>query len=379
MKLRDGHRCPGYILLSACLIWLAPPLSSQTITHETAATNEQLTAWLHSGDPRLIAWAATLARERKDTTFIALLPDWLEQSRLIRDYGYSPAQEDSRAYDAVLDALIRGSDQQTVEPNVLSELGRNYPIEAFLLLERLSPDQELPVLKEWFSTSDLDMQYAALAELAAMRLAQWPTAVPGFAARILNESEEHLTIELRARADEHDVASGTNSCGDTLARAPTPGWPVVYLAVAEQSLNSKSDTTLLTLDDDRVSYRWVPENSRGGSCAFLQPLNLRTRYEIVAHWLRKTPQATSWRLENQVTVVWTTTAAFEAAVGRATEQEQANFTSIVEFLLQSGLLSTNEAAWVRPKLTISVVCHIKPCPIPGAATEHAPLISTSLF
>jgi len=125
---------------------------SQTITHETPATNEQLNAWLHSGDPRLVAWAATVARERKDNAFIATLPEWLRHSPVIRDYGYSPEPEDSRAYDAVLDALIRGNDQQTVEPNVLRELGRTYPLQAFLLTERL------PVLKEWFSIGMLSTQ-----------------------------------------------------------------------------------------------------------------------------------------------------------------------------------------------------------------------------
>ena len=131
---------------------------SQTITHETPATNERLNAWLHSGDPRLVAWAATVARERKDNAFIATLPEWLRHSPVIRDYGYSPEPEDSRAYDAVLDALIRGNDQQTVEPNVLRELGRTYPLQAFLLTERLPADQQLPVLKEWFSIGMLSTQ-----------------------------------------------------------------------------------------------------------------------------------------------------------------------------------------------------------------------------
>ncbi len=61
-----------------------------------------------------------------------------------------------------------------------------------------------------------------------MRLAQWPAPIPGFAARIVSESEEQFTVELRATTTEGDAVGGTGACGDSISRPPAPSWPVVY-------------------------------------------------------------------------------------------------------------------------------------------------------
>lgn len=280
----------------------------------------------------------------------------------------------------MLDALIRGTDQQSIEPDVLRELGRTYPIQAFLLLERLSYDQQLPVLKEWFAVSDLGIQRSGLAELAAMRLAQWSTPVPGFAARVVSGSEEQFTVELRATATEDEGVGGVaGTCGDSLSRPPNIGWPVVYWPFTEEALNSKTDTTLISLDDDRVSYRWVEENSPGGSCYALRGLDQHTRHKIVAHWLGKTQNEMKWQLAKSITVVWTNRASFDLTFGQLLEQEEGNFGSETDHLIQSGLLTKDEAAWARPKLVVRLVCHIDPCPIRGASKDHEPQMWIPFF
>jgi hypothetical protein len=378
MTTRLVHPFLRYLLFAAAIFCLLPHLFSQEITHATPATNEQLDAWLHSSDPRLVAWAGTLARERKNADFISLLPDWIKQSPLIRDYGYSPNREDNRVYDAVLDAMIRGGSQSVVEPNVLSELGSTYPIQAFLLLDRLPADQQLAVLKEWFAVAGLSKQSSVLAHLAAMRLAQWPTPVPGFAARIVAAAEEQFTVDLVATAAEASVI-GFGACGDSFFKPPASGWPVVYFPAAEESQNSTTNATLIALDSDRMSYRWVEENSPGGSCNGLRGLDQSTRHEIVAHWLGQSQNTMNWQERKTVTVRWTNRAAFDSALSRLLEKEQVGFASTTEHLVQSGLLSKEESAWVRPKLIVRIVCHIEPCPIRGAAKEQAPQMWSPFF
>ena len=377
MKISIVHRFLRHMLITAFCLSLLPQLSSQTITHDSPATDEQLSAWLHSGNPRLVAWAATLARERKDTAFIALLPEWLKQSPLIADYGYSPKQEDSRAYDAVLDALVRGNDRQTVEPGALRELGRTYPAQAFLLMERLPADQQLPALKEWFSLDGLSIHWSGLAKLAAMRLAQWPTPVPGFAARIVSESEEQFTVELRPW-DYHGGSPGgaAGACADSMYSPPALGWPVVYVPFAEESQGPVTDATLITLDDDHVIYHWVAENSPGGTCNAVSGLDQQARHEIVAHWLGQTQSMTMWQPEKSVTIIWRNRHAFDSTLGSLIAREEENFGSVTERLVQSGLLSKDEAAWVRPKLVVRMICHIDPCPIRGISKEYGPQMWT---
>jgi len=295
----------------------------------------------------------------------------------MRDYGYSPTREDARAYDAVLDALIRGNRDQTVEPSVLRELGRRYPIQAFVLLERLPSEQQLPVLKEWFSTYQLSREHSVLVKLAALRLAKSPTPISGFAAQILRGSEEQLTIEVYASSNGASGGWGTATCGDSLARSAAPGWPVVYLPIAEEWPSPTHANTLIAIGEKTVSYRWVEENSPGGSCNGLGGFDQNTRHAIVAYWLEQRESEMKWQLTNSVAVVWTGSADFDSAVGRLVRAEEDSFGSVSDRLLSSGLLSREEAAWTRPKLVLHIVCHLKPCPIRGASTQGEPPLSLS--
>jgi len=323
-----------------------------------------------------MAWAATLARERQEAQFISLLPDWLKQSPLIRDYGYSPNRIDSRAYDAVLDALIRGGSQPVVEASVVRELGRTYPIQAFMLIDRLPADEQLPVLKEWFSLSEASPTRSGLAHLAAMRLAQWPSPVPGFAARILAAAEEQLTVDIPS-TDSYGY--GSTSCGDSFSLTPTAGWPAVYFPFVEEGNDQAKDATLIALDDDRITYRWVEENSPGGTCRGLRRLDNDARHAIVAHWLKQQPKLMRWQEAKTVPIVWTNRHAFDTTLGRLVENEQANFAAMATYLVKAGLLSSEEASWARPKVVVRVVCDITPCPLRGASKEQQPVFMDPSF
>ena len=366
-------------LLTGCLLWTGwADLHTQEISHSAPASEAQLQEWLESGNPKLISWAATLARERHDAAFIARLPDWLHRSALITDSEYAPNRRDRRAYDAVLDALIRGDDTAEVEFLDLQELTRVFPAQAFLLVNRLPADKQLAILKEWFSLANLSNTRSGISHLAAMRLAQWPTPVPGFAARILTESEEQLTIILQSRQTKF-FGVGTGGCGDSMAQQPEPGWPVVYTPTIEEGPNSLSGQPLITLDDDRVSYRWVEENSPGGSCAGLTGLDQAARHQILAHWLGVRESAMGWHADMSATIVWSTQKAFEAALGDIVSKQQDAFSATVEALAQRGLLSKSEASYSRPKLVVRLMCNISPCPIANSATRQPPDILHSLF
>lgn len=366
-------------ILTACILWVSwTDLQSQEITHDTPASEDQLQAWLQSGDPRLISWAATLARERHDVTFIARLPDWLHQSSLITDYGYAPNRVDRRAYAAVLDAIIRGDQHAEVDILDLQEVARTFPSQAFLLVDRLPTDKQLAILKEWFSLADLGITASGTAHLAAMRLAQWPTPVPGFAARILTQSEEQLTIFLQSKQTRL-FGVGTGACGDSIARQPVPTWPVVYLPLIEEGPNSLAGQSLIALDDDRVSYRWVEENSPGGSCAGLTGLDQIARHRILAHWLNGRENALSWQTETSATIVWTNRKAYEAEFSHIVNRQEEAFCATERALARLGLLSGVEAKYARPKLTLRVICNMEPCPIADAATAPPPNFRCSSF
>lgn len=352
------------LALGACL----PPDSAQTITHETPATPGQLSVWLHSGDPRLVAWAATLARERKESAVIAELPGWLKQSSLLHDYGYVPARPEDRAYQAVLDALIRGGSRPAVDAKTLLPVGRVYPVQAFVLLDRLPADEQLSVLKSWFRYASRMSEYGEIARFASMRLAQWPAPVPQFAALLLSETQEQLTVNIVRRPDSGFLAGLGGACGDSLGLPVSPGWPVVYFPVAEQEATAAS-VPLIALDGHSISYRWVSENVGWGSCSGSGVLDQQARWRVIAHWLKTGKEASA---SKDVELTWTGEAAFQRELGRVVAREEVGFGAIVQQLLRDGLLTKDEAAWARPQLHLQVVCRVTPCPVRGAATGNVP-------
>lgn len=92
-----------FIVIFAALMTAQEPV----ITPDTAVDSAALHQWFHSGDPRLIAWAADFARRRHDAAIIAEMPDWLEDTAIPLGYGGDDRQAaQRRAVLAVLDTLV---------------------------------------------------------------------------------------------------------------------------------------------------------------------------------------------------------------------------------------------------------------------------------
>ena len=152
---------------------------------------------------------------------------------------------------------------------------------------------------------------------------------------------------------------------------------MVYLPIAEEWPSPAPGDTLIAIGEKTVNYRWVEENSPGGSCNGMGGFDQNTRHAIVAYWLGQPESEMKWKLAKSVAVVWTGSADFDSAVGRLVRAEEDSFGSVSDRLLSSGLLSKEEAAWARPKLVLHIVCHLKPCPIRGASTQDEPPLPLS--
>ncbi len=77
------------------------------IALEAAADSSILDQWLHSGDPRLIAWAADFARRTHDTKVVAEMPPLLEHWAIPQAGDGDSQAALRRAVTAVLDTLIQ--------------------------------------------------------------------------------------------------------------------------------------------------------------------------------------------------------------------------------------------------------------------------------
>lgn len=106
------------------------------ITSKTPVDFGILHQWLHSGDPRLIAWAADFARRTHDAKIVAEMPALLEHwaaPQAIGDGDWQAAQR--LAVTAVLDTLIQENVQVPI-PGIAA-VAELFPAQAAILIGRL--------------------------------------------------------------------------------------------------------------------------------------------------------------------------------------------------------------------------------------------------
>jgi hypothetical protein len=364
------------LTLVFALLTLSSAVRAQTqtpeITPETPVTPRLLVQWLHSGDPRLIAWSATLAARDHDRPTVALMPALLQNWPIILGDSLSPNDTlaaHRRAIAAVLDTLIQ--EKFPVDQPTIKAIAESFPTQAAILIARLPITASQSTLHDWTYGATGTWGGRTLARLAAMMLAQDPHPDPNFVAEIVAAAEENLQVVIASTgADRLGMGSGT--CGDSLGRGLITGWPQVYTYNLEENSSDSTSALLLDLDGDRITYRRHTENGGFGSCYGVENLNAITRHRLIAHWLGVSPRDMPWQPSESVTIVWKDLTDYQQQLGAAVESHRAQLEATYDTLYQNGTLRPgamlaysrpNFAGEALPILTVTIQCSITPCPL----------------
>ena len=365
-------------LLAFALFPLASTLSAQTlsqpieVTLETPATSAQLAQWMHSGDPRLIAWSATLALRNHDLGPIIQMPALLQTWTPLLGDANAPsksAAEQRLAIEAILDALIQ--EQTPVTLPAIKAVAGNFPAQAAILINRLPLSESQTTLHDWTYGATGAWNSRLLARIGAMMLAEKsdPHPDPQFVAEIVAAAEESLQVDITSGSGGELSGMGP-ACGDSLGHPLTPGWPKVFVYSLEESNSSQLNgtTTLLEIDSDRIGYRRYVENEGHGSCSGVDYLNPVTRHRLIAHWLGVDHRAMTWHPTESAEIVWTNLAAYQQQLGALIDAQRTKLKATYDTLLERKLLQPSPYYPVSgdqgaPRLTVTIHCKIKPCPI----------------
>jgi hypothetical protein len=362
---------PWYVLLLLLGMSAAAPAQPPLITPETPVDSNILHQWLHSGDPRLIAWAADFARRTHDAQIIAEMPALLEHWAIPQAIGDDDSQAaQRRAVTAVLDTLIQENAQVPIP--AIAAVAEIFDAQAAILIGRLPLSESRATLEDWTYGETGTWTGRTLARIASMMLAKDPgpsrgfwgrdDGRVGFVASVVVASESQLQITVAAAKTEHE-GTGSGACGDSMGRKLSPGWPEIYSYGLEENNPQVNAPVVVDLDGDRIVSRRVKENGGWGSCYGVQDLNPSTRHRLIAHWLGVTEKEMSWQPVEGFTIVWTGKAAYQRQLGEITEAQRAKLHASVEALRQRGLLTESEAAMVAPRLIVTIQCEIEPCPL----------------
>ncbi|MFT4113833.1 hypothetical protein [Silvibacterium sp.] len=345
-------------------------------SREADADTATLHQWLHGDDPRLVAWAATEARERKDAALLAEISPVLEQEVLPPLYTDDWHSSQAKVVSALLDALIQTSTPASAR--AIRMVNSRFPAQAALLASRLPEDQALPLLRVWLSDTDGGWAGAELQRVAAMLLAREPKSSGGqmyassdgatrsFVGRVVEDSEEAVQVRVSVDGSPSQLL-GHGSCGDFVGGPLEEGWPQVYIYDLVENDKNDPGVALVELGTDSIRARRFEENRPWGSCFGVQPLNAETRYSLLAYWVNADPKALTWRPEVHKGIRWTDEPTYESELGALVEGERRKLEATVRVLHDRGLLNDEEAEHLRPRLTVSILCDMKPCPLRDAA------------
>lgn len=341
---------PVYLYLFAIfLIAAAPRANAQPddITLATVATPNQIENWLRSGDPRLIAWGAHFADEQNDQPALTLMVQMLA---LRSQYKFSLATA------AMLDALIQRN--ATVPADALAAIAPFFPFQIAILAKNLPIAEATPLLLNWYNQRSGD-DPDHLARVASMMLSHAPPA--GFAASVLAESEETLRISVVSKAGVPGVSGmSSGSCAYRDDASPLSGWPPIFTYALAEDFQQTSAPLLVEAAGDRVIYRRYDVYKQSPFCGGLAKLNAVYRHYLLSQMLGISYDQMPWKTDASTSIVWHSNRQFVREAMVSVAGEEAKLHTCVEASQLKGLLTPDEAASVRPKLSIIVEDFRKP-------------------
>jgi hypothetical protein len=286
------------------------------------------------------AWGAYLAAEQKDSKLIPALVRLAQAHRDSRD------PQGKVVRDTALDSLVRlraRVDWKTLEP--LYPRSRNQ----VLILLAQHPRANRKALLELMGKKTHNAAWLTIRNLLAAQRA------PGFAAALLRELELHLHISVLD--PDHRVGIGRRGggirggCGDGVIRVQE-GWP----PVARYTLTrfTGRGARLLAPGKHPVYVRRTEARSgkRGFGSVSYSIRKGRCRFEYLEEMLGREPPI---REDHRATVLWKGTGQFLADAMRARHRVQKAFEETTRILVARGHLSPEDAAALRPKLSVNVV------------------------
>lgn len=357
------------VLTTALLAAQEPVASSVTpvITRDMPENDILLEQWLHSGDPRLVAWAADFAGRMHNAKLIAemtaMLPHWPIPAGADEN---QTAQR--RAVAAVLDTLI--GENITVPAAAIRAIAEFFPAQAAILIARLPLSESRSTLDDWTYGATGTWTGRTLARVGSMMLAKDPGPsrvvsnhdLVSFVASVVAASEEELQVTVASTRTVSEV-TGSGGCGDSLGRKLPSGWPQVYTYGLTENDPQAGAFVVVELDGDRIVSSRFTENGGSGTCYGVEWPDASTRHRLIAHWLGINEREMTWQPTEPLTIVWAGKADYQQKLGEITEAQRKKLHGTVIALRQRGLLTEAESNTVAPRLVVTVKCAIAPCPI----------------
>jgi hypothetical protein len=342
----------GWIALSAATIG-----RGQTASESSALPSKKtIQGWLHSGEPRLVAWGAHDALLTREVSLapdlVALAKQWqslsTRSSEDARPEKLSEEQEARRdAMAAVLDALIQMN--VAVPADTLRNLAPDFGNHVAIFLARMpSAESEAPSL-EFFRSPPGNV--SGLQYVSAALLALHPPA--GFARELLAGVTTRATIVVVLPNAEPIGFGYAGDCAGE-AEAPREDWP----AAGQYTLSKeKSDGSPIVVEGIDPIYVTRIESTHylGNTCGVGVYLGPEERKRLIAEMLGVAPDDISWQTELQTTIAFQSSEQFHIDLLAFVAEQQQMYRRTAEDLEARNLLGRGEVSQSLPRLELKIM------------------------
>jgi hypothetical protein len=305
------------------------------------------TEWLHSNDPRRLAWGAWLAKQDRQTSLIPLLNEKVAEYQPTEGFS-SPADLDRHdSLLPVLDALI--AMHAAVPAEQARKLYPEFPAQSLILLVR-SPQPDDSALLGIMRIAKANWNWLAAGNVLVK------DRTLGFAALLLSKFTQHLTVSVVDTGMGGFSGGGGSECGFSM-RAPKASWPAVGLYLLSQTPQRLPgvNATYLVGGDTPVYYlRVEPGNydNPGDDPGYCEDGNRdQYRAQYLAQLMANASPQIKLDPYPYATIVWKEETDFRQQLLTTVERQSTLFRRAVAALGDSaGVLTSAEAEALRPRI-----------------------------
>ena len=307
--------------------------------------------WLRSEDPKRVAWGAYLVRVDRLTD---LIPQLIQKVAAYRSSSQVPLSGQERdPHDAllvVLDTLVEL--RATVPVEDARKLYPEFYAQAVILLVR-SPEPSERALFEIFDQAKANWTWLAVGNVLRQKYAA------GFAARLLSQFTQHISVAVRDAGDTRGIGPGSGSeCGLFSWGRPKQGWPPVGMyQLTQLAWRIPWLPNTFLVDGEAPVHYWRAEpgsynnwSDGRGTC------DDGDRDQYRAQYLRSLMQFylpnVDLESHREMHLTWEGEASYRRQIGVIVEEDRASFRRSVSVLQQSGRLTAVEAAVQQPRIEI---------------------------
>jgi len=329
------------------------------------ATHDEIDHWLHSGEPRMVAWGATFAAQSGYQDEVLVLENLAERYEAVppQEYdakgNYVPRTTEQKQHldsmQAVLDALIQMHGRISYEG--ISAILTDFPAQALVLFATMpEPDrsQKALLIYEGRDRSDAPYNPRRLAQQQMIHLAAAILALnppPGFTATLLSETTITLKVVVTDDDRERDGMFST-TCGDSFGFAPDPGWPQPYTYVVEEHWPSQGTARgILVPGDPTITSRRALSNS---SCSTLSDFTSVQKLRLAQQEAGLRSEGRSAGALQYDTLRYTSAAEFAGSLAALVARHEQPVHALIETLANRTYLTTSEAADAVPSFAVEI-------------------------